>query len=121
MTIIPDTASQVTGGLENPLTGFFTWNAIGSYTGATTATLVMVRVAAVSGVDWFKKIPMVAQAYLIAVGLLIAADFALPPPPTATSITLCLVNAAGVAITVLGGNAVLGLPTSHGAGDKPKA
>lgn len=99
--------------LENPLTGFFSWNALGSYTGATTATMLIVRMIATADIPWIRKLPMVIEAYFIAAAILVCADIALPPPPTFASFTLCLINAAGVAITVIGGNAVLGLPTSH--------
>jgi hypothetical protein len=98
---------------ENPVTGFFSWESLGSYTGSIAATVLILRVLSSAGIPGLTRIPIIMQAYLISLLILIGSDFALPPAPTESSITLCFVNAFGVAVAALGTNAVLGLPTKH--------
>ena len=98
---------------ENPITGFFTWESLGSYTGAIAATVLILRILASTEMQWLQRIPVILQAYIIGVLILVGSDVALPPTPTEASITLCFVNAAGIAVAALGTNAVLGLPTKH--------
>ncbi len=98
---------------ENPVTGFFTWESLGSYTGAIAATVLILRVLASTEMQWLTRIPIILQAYIVGLLILVGSDFAIPPPPTEASVTLCIINAAGVAIAALGTNAVLGLPTRH--------
>lgn len=98
---------------ENPVTGFFSWESLGSYTGSIAATVIIMRVLGSSGLPFLTRIPLIMQAYIIGLLILIGSDVALPPTPTESSITLCFVNAFGIAIAALGTNAVLGLPTKH--------
>lgn len=105
-------------GAENPVTGFFNWDILGSYAGAVAATLVILRIIEQTEWQWVKNFPTVVESYLIGTTLLVLADVFLPPPPTASSIILCVVNGFGVAIAAIGGNTVLGLPHRPGPIEK---
>lgn len=105
-------------GAENPVTGFFNWDILGSYAGATAATLIILRIIEQVEWSWLKSIPTIVESYIIGTVLLVLADVFLPPAPTAASIILCIVNGFGVAIAAVGGNTVLGLPHKPGPIEK---
>lgn len=107
-------------GAENPITGFFNWDILGSYAGATAATLIILRILEQMDEHWgfLTMVPTIVEAYIIGTTLLVLADVFLPPPPTAASLILCVVNGFGVSIAAVGGNTVLGLPHKPGPIEK---
>lgn len=93
----------------DPVTyGELSWETLATYSGATAATVLIVRALAM--VPWLRRVPPIAQAYVVALAIVIGADvFTLHPPATVSSITLGVIKAAMVAVTVIGANALLHL------------
>jgi len=92
---------------ENPVTGFFTWQVLGTQAGATAATLIIVRILDQVTPETWRRFPIILPAYVVALFLLIGADIALPPAPDVSSILLCFVNAFGVSVTAIGGDTLI--------------
>jgi len=92
---------------ENPITGFFTWQVLGTQAGATAATLIIIRILDQATPDKWKKVPLIVIAYLVGAFILVGADVALPPLPDVASISLCFVNAFGVAVAAIGGDVLI--------------
>jgi hypothetical protein len=106
--------------MENPITGSFSWDLVGDFTGCVAVTMLIMRALAQAGFGWLDRIPSIVEAYVIGALLLVCSDVFLPPPPTVSSIALCLVNGFGVAVTAVGGSAVFGIAVKPTAPDKPK-
>ena len=93
--------------LANPLEDFFSWHEISTFAGSIAATMVILRFITMLQIEWLAKRPAVAEAYVIAATLLIAADIFLPGDPSAETIGLALINAVIVAISATGANVAL--------------
>ena len=99
----------ITGMPENPITGSFSWAILGDFGGAVAAAMLIMRAIAQTEFAFLSKVPTIVEAYVIGTTLLLSADVFLPPPPTPSSLALCLVNGFGVAVAAVGGSAVFGI------------
>ena len=97
--------------MENPITGWFNGNVLGSYTEGTGATILIWRIADQMFEKLLAHTPPVTQAYVVAASILIGFDcLYAAATDRAASLALCLINARGGAITAIGSNAILVLP-----------
>lgn len=79
---------------------FFTWEALGTYAGATVAVMVIVQFT--KELPGIVKIPTRAWAYLVS-ALLLVLSAVFTQPITPSLIILCFVNAVIVAMAACGG------------------
>lgn len=82
---------------------FFTWQLLATYSGATSATVIVVELAKGRMKHLVPRLPTRTLVYIVALVIMVSSDFALPPAPTFSSIVLDLINACGVALTAMGG------------------
>lgn len=80
---------------------FYTWEALGTYAGATVAVMIIVQFT--KELPGINRIPTRAWAYLVSVVLLVLATVFTVQPITAAVILLCFVNAVIVAMAACGG------------------
>jgi hypothetical protein len=100
----------MTGDGGSALGGFTSWAGIATYPGATAATLLITRVLHQVIPHRLDQVPEVSVAYLISLGLLLLATVAIDGLKAGVfDYILCLINAVGVSVTVVGGNTLFGL------------
>ena len=94
---------------DNTPGGFLSWHGLDSYPGCTAVTLLITRVLhQIISHPRFLEVPEVAVAYIVALALLILASLA-TGDRNVWDFVLCLINAVGVAVTVVGGSTLFGL------------
>lgn len=80
---------------------FFTWEALGTYAGATVAVMIVVQFT--KELPGIVQIPTRAWAYLVSALLLVLSALFSGQPITPAMIILCFVNAVIVAMAACGG------------------
>lgn len=80
---------------------FFTWEALGTYAGATVAVMVIVQFT--KELPGIVKIPTRAWAYIVSALLLVLSAVFSAQPITPAMVILCFVNAVIVAMAACGG------------------
>ena len=80
---------------------FFTWEALGTYAGATVAVMIVVQFT--KELPGIVRIPTRAWAYLVSALLLVLSALFSGQPITPAMIILCFVNAVIVAMAACGG------------------
>jgi cytochrome bd-type quinol oxidase subunit 2 len=92
------------------MAGFTSWQGLATYPGATAATLLVTRVLHQVWHNRLVDVPEVAVAYIVALVLLVLATLAIDGnAPKVLDFVLCIINAVGVSVTVVGGNTLFGL------------
>ena len=93
-------------------TGFWSWQGIATFPGATAACLLITRVLHQIVPHRLVDVPEVAVSYTVALALLLLATLALAKKPDAFDYLLCLINAVAVSVTVAGGNILFGITSA---------
>lgn len=81
---------------------FFTWDLLATYTGATTATVVIVECVKPQLKTLFPRFPTRTLVYLTAFGVMVLADYYTPPLFTLSTFLLDFINSFGVGLTAMG-------------------
>lgn len=93
----------------NSAAGFFSYQGIASFPGATAACLLITRLMHQCFAHRFATVPEIAVAYAVAVILLVLATIALSPKFSIWDYIIIPINAVAVATTTCGGNILFGL------------